>query len=773
MKNRNFDNEYFIQKKDDFVINEGKDRLFKINDNKGYNIIDIYQYNVFNDEKMRKFLPYNAYKRFKEIIKKGEKVDEILADEIAHGVKEWAISRGVTHFAHWFQPMTGLTAEKHESFLNIERDGTPINRFSGKNLIKSEPDASSFPSGGIRSTFEARGYTIWDTSSPMFIMENEKGGTLCIPSIFLSYNGDSLDKKTPLLRSMESLSKSACKILNYFNENPSRVYPVVGIEQEYFLVDKDFYYNREDLVFTGRTLFGKNPPKGQQLEDHYFGSIKERILNFMQEVEFELYKLGIPAKTRHNEVSPAQFEIAPIFEDVNIASDHNQLIMEILKKIAIRNNLIVLLHEKPFKGLNGSGKHNNWSLSDNKGNNLFDPGETPHQNLKFLLFLTSVIVAVYRYNDLLRASISTASNDYRLGGNEAPPSIISIFLGQKLSSIVECLVYSKRFDFTSKDIIDLGISKIPIISKDNTDRNRTSPFAFTGNKFEFRAVGSSQSVATPNFILNAAVSKVLEEFGQKIESKLGKKDIDFTKHIGNGNEFLIEKENIKFNETIMEIIIEGLRESKDILFEGDNYSPEWKEEAKRRKLFVVDNTPDALKAFLYPKNKDLLIKTNVLTEREIDARYNIKMERFIKSVELEAETMIHMIKTKILPVSFKYQKDLFDVIDKLQKLEDFSLILKLKEGDKSVNNKINYEIQFNYFLEYKNLVDNLLYSLEELEKEMDLLKTKENLEEKASICNSKIRNMMDNLRNIVDKLEERTEKDRWPIPTYYDLLYIN
>lgn len=732
------------------------------NTNKGFNIIDVYQYNVFNDEKMRKFLPYNAYKRFKEVQRSGEKVDEILADEIAHGVKEWALSRGVTHFAHWFQPMTGLTAEKHESFLSIEKDGTPINRFSGKNLIKSEPDASSFPSGGIRSTFEARGYTIWDTSSPMFIMESDNGGTLCIPSIFLSYNGDSLDKKTPLLRSMETLSKNACKLLKLFGEDIHKVYSVIGVEQEYFLIDKNYYYKREDLVFVGRTLFGMNPPKGQQLEDHYFGSIKDRILNFMQEVEYELYKLGIPAKTRHNEVSPAQFELAPIYEDANIANDHNQLIMEILKKVALRNNLVVLLHEKPFKGLNGSGKHNNWSLMDNKGNNLFEPGDTPYENLKFLIFLSSVIVGVYRYNDLLRASISTASNDYRLGGNEAPPAIISIFLGKTLSSIIECLINSKKYDFTQKDIIDLGLSKIPVISKDNTDRNRTSPLAFTGNKFEFRAVGSSQSVSTPNFVINAIIAKILDEFTNKITNKIGSNLEDIYKNNKFGND---ESYSNKFNKAVMETIIEGLRESKDILYEGDNYSKEWHNEAIKRKLFVVDNTPAALKAFTFEKNKELLISTNVFTEREIEARYNIKLERYIKYIELEAETMIHIVKTKVLPVCFNYQNDIFKVIERLNKLNSDYIIKELKDN-------LNYEIQFKYFLEYKLLVDKLIILIDKFEKKLKDLKEIENIEIKGDKCNSEIKPLMEEIRNVVDKLEEKTDKNKWPIPTYYDLLYL-
>lgn len=719
-----------------------------------YNILDVFEYNVFNDEKMRKYLPYNAYKKFKEITKKGENVDEVLADEIAHGVKEWAISRGVTHYAHWFQPMTGLTAEKHESFLNIERNGIPINRFSGKNLIKSEPDASTFPSGGIRSTFEARGYTLWDTSSPMFIMESQNGGTLCIPSIFLSYNGESLDKKTPLLRSIEALSKSACNLLRYFGEKKDRVFPVIGIEQEYFLIDKEYYYKREDIVFTGRTLFGSNPPKMQQLEDHYFGSIKDRVLNFMQEAEYELYKLGIPAKTRHNEVSPAQFELAPIYEEANIASDHNQLVMEVLKKVALRNNLVVLFHEKPFAKLNGSGKHNNWSLMDSDGENIFEPGNTPIKNIKFLTFLTAIVLAVYKYNDLIRASISSASNDCRLGGYEAPPSIISVFLGKYLSTIVDCLIYSKTFKFTDQDIIDLGIYKIPVITKDNTDRNRTSPFAFTGNKFEFRAVGSSQSVSTPNFVLNSAVSNVLNEFCIKLEKRIG---INTEENLKN-----IDKKS--FNETIMEIIIEGLRESKDILFEGDNYSNEWKNEAIKRKLLVVDNTVDALKVFKLEKNINLLVDAKVLTETEIEARYRIKLERYIKTIDLEAETLIHITKTKILPIVFSYENELLDLAKKILSFN--------KEKLENSKEKDFDDKQLEFFFRYKDLVDNTMKVLENFEKNLEKVREIENEEEKAKRYNDEIKAEMSNLRSLLDELEKLTSKKIWDIPSYYELLYL-
>ncbi len=703
-----------------------------------YEILDIFGENVFNEKAMLKYLPYSAHEKLKKIIKYGGVIDEQLAEEVAHGVKEWAIDKGATHYTHWFQPMTGLTAEKHDSFLSFDRDGQPIQRFSGKNLRQGEPDASSFPSGGIRATFEARGYTAWDPTSPIFIMESANGSTLCIPTIFLSYTGEALDKKTPLLRSIEAINKAALRILRIFkNTTATRIYSTVGPEQEYFLIDKAYYYRRPDLMLTARTLFGAPSPKGQQMEDHYFGSIRERILCFMQDAERELFKLGIPAKTRHNEVAPAQFEIAPIFEDSNIATDHNQLVMEVLKKTAAKYGLALLLHEKPFAGINGSGKHNNWSLSDSDGNNLLDPGKTPHENLQFLTFLVAIVEAVYKYADLIRASVATAGNDHRLGANEAPPAIISVYLGEQLTGILEAIESNKKIEYSDEQIIKLGISNLPVISKDTTDRNRTSPFAFTGNKFEFRAVGSSMSIATANMAINTAVANILDKFADEIEGKL--------------------KKGISLNKAVIEAIRNSIKESKPILFEGNNYSPEWEKEAEKRGLPNYKTTPEALKAWISKKNIEALTKFGILSEREIHSRYHIYLEQYSKIVNIEAETALMISKTMILPAVLKYQTEIARNLSSLSATAISNEFVKpnrtLLEG-------------------YSRKVSELHIKINILEKSLDEAQAIEDIEKQAETYCNVVLPAISDLRKVADMLEEETDDSFWPLPKYREMLFI-
>jgi len=697
---------------------------------RGKTITQIYGMNVFNEKNMEKFLSYKVFHSLQKIIKEGGVIDASLAEEVASGMKEWAISRGATHFTHWFHPLTGLTAEKHDSFLSFDRSGHPIERFSGSNLIQGEPDASSFPSGGLRSTFEARGYTAWDPSSPAFLVEGINGVTLCIPSLFLSYRGDALDKKTPLLRSMESLSIQAIRILRLFgNRSVTRVWTTVGPEQEYFLVDKEYFNRRPDLILTGRTLFGAKPPKGQEMEDHYFGSIRERVLAFMQEVDNELLKLGVPVKTRHNEVAPSQFEIAPIFEDSNIATDHNQIVMEVLRKVASKHNFAILLHEKPFAGINGSGKHNNWSLCDSDGNNLLDPGKTPHDNLQFLTFFISTIYAVYKYGDLLRASIASAGNDHRLGANEAPPAIISVFIGEQLTSILNNIETNKSPDYTDSAIIDLGLSKIPSINKDQTDRNRTSPFAFTGNKFEFRAVGSSQSIAPANYTLNTIVADVLKDVADKIESLI--------------------KSGKSLNQSVMEVLIPMIKESEPVRFEGNNYDPEWEKEAKKRGLPNKKTTPEAIADFMVKKNVEVFVRHNVLSEEEISSRYKILLEQYIKTVNIEAECALTIAKTMILPVCMKHQNNLL-----------------------SATSAINDKIQKELVNKYVALVSDFITKITELERAMDKKDSIEDEEKKAEFFCKEILPAMNRLRACADLLEEETDDSLWPLPKYREMLFV-
>ena len=592
---------------------------------------------TFGLAQMREKLPKDAYSHLIKTLDHGKKLPKETAEAIASAVKEWAVSKGVTHFCHWFQPMTGSTAEKHDAFISIQHANHSelrvIERFTGSQLIQGEPDASSFPSGGMRSTFEARGYTAWDPTSPLFIVEEDNGKTLCIPTVFFGYHGQALDNKTPLLRSNDSISTAAVEFLKLIGDvDVKRVSTTLGAEQEYFLIDKNFAALRPDLLMTGRTLLGSSSARGQQLEDHYFGSIPSRIKAYMQEVEFELYKLGIPVKTRHNEVAPSQFELAPIFEDMNIASDHNLLTMEVLKRVALKHGMVCLLHEKPFAGINGSGKHNNWSMANDKGENLLEPGNTPHQNIRFLAVLAVVLRAVHRNAAAMRAAIASPGNDHRLGANEAPPAIISVFLGSLLENILNSIEGGKALKATDEQIIDLGVNQIPNISKDYTDRNRTSPFAFTGNKFEFRAVGSSQNVAVPMSFLNAAVAESFAQCSAELRDLLKKK---------------------KRDEAVMELVRKVVKETKTIRFSGNGYSDEWKAEAKKRGLPILNTTPDALEVLKDKKLTQFLVDTKVLTREEIESRYHIAVERYVKTLDIEHTALLEMASTYVIPAMEK------------------------------------------------------------------------------------------------------------------------
>ena len=594
-------------------------------------IAEIYGQDVFNMETMRGYLPRPVYKKLLATIRKDEKLDPDIANEVAQAMMTWALEKGASHYTHWFQPLNGSTAEKHDSFVEVDPEGNLELKFSGKSLVQGEPDASSFPSGGLRATFEARGYTAWDPTSPAFIKRTDNGATLCIPTAFCSYKGQALDKKTPLLRSMTAVCRQAQRLLACFGgPEHIRVTANLGAEQEYFLVDKQLYALRPDLMMCGRTLFGNVPPKHQQMEDHYFGSIKDRVLEFMVDVDEALWKLGIPSKTRHNEVAPGQFEIAPIFESQNLAVDHNMLVMEVLRKTANKHDLVCLLHEKPFAGMNGSGKHNNWSMSTNTGYNLLDPGDDPATSAQFMLILTAVIKAVDEYADLLRISVASAGNDHRLGANEAPPAIISMFLGDELSAIVNAFEEEKEYCASEKHDLEIGVSVLPKFPKDNTDRNRTSPFAFTGNKFEFRSLGSSESIAEANVVINTIVAQSLKEFADELESA----------------------EN--FRETLHNLIVSNLRKHNRIIFNGNGYAPEWVEEAARRGLPNYVSTVDALPHMLDEKNIKLFTTFGVFTETEIRSRYEIKLENYAKVLNIEAETCLMMAEKEILPACMKF-----------------------------------------------------------------------------------------------------------------------
>jgi len=699
--------------------------------------------NSFNDKIMREKLPKEVYRKLRDTIRKGSKLDMSIADSVAHAMKEWAIEKGVTHFTHWFQPLTGLTAEKHDAFLEIDEGGIVVERFGAHQLVQGEPDASSFPSGGRRSTFEARGYTMWDASSPAFIMDSPKGGILCIPSVFISYNGEALDKKTPLLRSMEAIKKTGLRILRLFgNETATRVVTTIGTEQEYFLIDRSFFYLRPDLQITGRTLFGAQPPKGQQLEDHYFGSIKERVLAFMEDSETELYKLGIPAKTRHNEVAPHQYEIAPIYAEANIGADRNQLVMEVLRKVANRNGLALLLHEKPFAGINGSGKHNNWSLEDSEGNNLLDPGKTPEENLQFLIFLVATLRAVHRYGDLLRAAVATAGNDHRLGANEAPPAIMSVFLGERLNTILNDVKDGKSIQKAEDFLIDLGLSNLPSIMRDNTDRNRTSPFAFTGSKFEFRAIGSSASVSFANTVLNGAVAESLNLIADDIEKTL-KKETDF-------------------QVAVLKVLRKYIIETETIRFEGNNYDKYWEAEAEKRGLPNIKRTGYALDALTAEKNKTMLINQKIFSDSELNSAYHTKLEQYVKTLEIEAETLVNLVKTRIYPVAIDYQKQLTDAISGLHDLKETIS----SAGDTVLTNEVAMLNELN------TVLTDIFTSIKILSDTVEKGSAVTDLSEQAKFFADHIVDKIEAVRTHVDRLENITPDDLWSLPKYSEMLFI-
>ena len=690
--------------------------------------------NVFSDEVMRSRLPENVYRALRNTIKKGFALDPTIADVVAAAMKEWAMERGATHYTHWFQPMTGLTAEKHDSFLSPTDAGTAIAEFSGKELVRGEPDASSFPSGGIRATFEARGYTAWDPTSPAFILENPNGTTLCIPTAFCSWTGEALDKKTPLLRSMDAVSKQALRILKLFKSDASHVYATCGPEQEYFLIDKNFYYARPDLINAGRTLFGAKPPKGQEMEDHYFGAIPERVLACMLETELELYKLGVPVKTRHNEVAPSQYEMAPLFENANVATDHNMLIMETMKRVADRYGLQLLLHEKPFAGINGSGKHVNWSLSDDLGNNLLRPGDSPHENAQFLVFLAAVLVAVARHGDLLRLAVAHAGNDHRLGANEAPPAIVSVFLGDMLQDIVDQIEKGGAKSTKAGGTMQIGVSTLPTLPRDAGDRNRTSPFAFTGNKFEFRAVGSSQSIAGPNVVLNTIVAESLDEIANQLEAAV--------------------KAGKDLNAEIQAILPKLMAESKKVIFNGDNYSEAWHKEAGSRGLPNRKNTIDSVPDIISPKAVALFGKYGVLSERELHSRYEIYLENYKKTINIESGLTLQIANRQILPAALRYQGEVALSIAQLK-----------AAGVAAPKGQVD-------------LLNELTATIEELQKGISALaKVVEDHSGEDSLAHAKhsrdaVIPAMTTVRAAGDKLEGMVADDLWPLPTYQEMLFI-
>ena len=712
-----------------------------IPDSASSKITAIFNENVFTIKTAREFLSDEAYKSLVTSIRGGKKIDRIVANQIANGIRAWAESKGVTHYTHWFQPLTGTTAEKHDSFFTLKSDGTAIEEFDGAALIQQEPDASSFPSGGLRATFEARGYTAWDPSSPAFIIEIGKGKTLCIPTIFVSYTGESLDYKAPLLKALEALNKSAVDVCNYFDKNVTKVTATLGWEQEYFVIDEALVNARPDLVQCGRTVYGAAPAKGQQLEDHYFGSIPERVYAFMRDYEQEAYKLGIPLRTRHNEVAPAQFECAPIFEEVNIAVDHNTLLMDIMSRVAKRHKLVVLLHEKPFAGINGSGKHNNWSMATDTGVNLLAPGKTPKTNLMFLTFFVNIIKAVHDHADIMRAAIASAPNDHRLGANEAPPAIISVFVGQYLSKVlsdVETRVNTK-FDEQDEAILKLDLHRsIPELMLDNTDRNRTSPFAFTGNKFEFRAVGSSANCAISMTVLNTIMADTLKKF---------KIDVDA----------LIEKGDKK-EIAIMQVIQKYIVESKKVLFEGDGYSDEWHHEAERRGLPNLKTTPIALDAMITDKAKKLFESNGVYSHTELEARHEIELEKYIKKVQIEARIMGDLAINHILPNAIKYQNQLLENINGL----------KAAGLDES-----SYKSQLTILKSVSDHIQVIHTKVHEMVEARKIVNNIDNTRTKAIAYESQVKAaFFDDIRYHVDKLEHLVDDDIWTLPKYREMLFL-
>ncbi len=710
-------------------------------DIKGAKITGVFGENVFTQKTAREYLSDEAYKSLVTSIKGGKKIDRQVAGQIASGMRAWAESKGVTHFTHWFQPLTGSTAEKHDSFFTLKGDGTAIEEFEGAALIQQEPDASSFPNGGLRATFEARGYSAWDPSSPPFIIEIGNGKTLCIPTIFIAYTGESLDYKAPLMKAVEAVNKAAVNVCNYFDKNVTKVTPTLGWEQEYFVIDEALVNARPDLVQCGRTVFGFTPAKGQQLEDHYFGSIPERVYAFMRDFENESYKLGIPLRTRHNEVAPAQFECAPIFEEVNIAVDHNILLMDVMTRVAKRHHLVVLLHEKPFAGINGSGKHNNWSLATDTGVNLLAPGKTPKTNLMFLTFFVNTIKAVHDYADILRASIASASNDFRLGANEAPPAIISVFIGDYLTKVlndVESRVNSK-FDEQDEAILKLDLHKsIPELMIDNTDRNRTSPFAFTGNKFEFRAVGSTANCALPMTVLNTIVADTLNKFAKEVDALIEKGD----------------KKEI----AIMHVIQKYIVDSKKILFEGDGYSEAWHKEAEKRGLPNLKTTPVALDAMVTDKAKKVFLDNGIYSHSELEARHEIELEKYIKKVQIEARVMGDLATNHIIPASIKYQNEL---LKNVSLLREAALPEKLYKGQLTLLKDVSTHIQQVY--------DNV----HEMVEARKVANNIENSREKAIAYEAKVKaQYFDKIRYHVDKLEQLVDDELWTLPKYRELLFL-
>ena len=689
-------------------------------------IKDIFGSLVFNDETMKEMLSDETYSKLQECIKNKTSITLDIANEVAEAMKYWAIKHGCTHFTHWFQPMTGITAEKHDSFIGT-KNGELIMEFRGKELVKGEPDASSFPSGGVRATFEARGYTAWDPTSYAFI----KDKTLCIPTAFCSYTGEALDKKTPLLKSINALNIQAKRILKLFGKDVDNVCSTVGSEQEYFLIDKSVYKKRPDLVYTGRTLFGATASKGQELEDHYFGTIKERVQKFMEELDEELWKLGVYAKTEHNEVAPAQHELAPIFCETNLATDQNQLTMEMMKKIAAHHDMACLLHEKPFKGVNGSGKHNNWSLSTSTGENLLDPGETPEDNLQFLLFLTAVITAVDEYQDIMRMSVATAGNDHRLGANEAPPAIVSVFLGEELTGILDAIADGRTYSKRAKCFFEMGVDVLPKFIKDTTDRNRTSPFAFTGNKFEFRMPGSSLSIAGPNIIINTAVAEILCRFADTLEK------------------------STNFDQAVKDIIKENINDHKRIIFNGNSYDVSWEKEAAKRGLLNLRSAPEAIFQFKAQKNIDLFVKHNVFTPFEVKSRADIMLENYSKIIEIEATTMVEMVKKDILPAVTLYINDLMT-----------SLI-----NAKTLGLDMNMSAQKHILERLNNLYNSTVEKTEKLE-EVKIATTKiKEIDKQALSCRKKLFTAMEELRDDVDAMETITSSKYWPYPSYGEILF--
>ncbi len=683
---------------------------------------------VFDDKVMQERLSPENYALMKRTIRDGRSLHLSVANAVASAMKDWAVEKGATHYTHWFQPMTGITAEKHDSFISPDKNGRIIMEFSGKELIQGEPDASSFPSGGLRATFEARGYTAWDATSYAFI----KDGVLCIPTAFCSYSGDALDKKTPLLRSMEAINRQALRVLKLFGkEEVTSVKTTVGPEQEYFLVDREAFEKRKDLLYTGRTLFGAKPPKGQELEDHYFGVIKPRVQAFMKELDEELWQLGVLAKTEHNEAAPAQHELAPIFATANIAADHNQLTMEIMQKVAKKHDLVCLLHEKPFEGINGSGKHNNWSITTNTGSNLLEPGETPSENAQFLLFLCAVIKAVDEYQDLLRVSVASAGNDHRLGAHEAPPAVVSIFLGAELTEILEAIEKNQPYGAKEKELLRVGVHTLPKFPKDTTDRNRTSPFAFTGNKFEFRMLGSAASVSDTNTTLNTAVAEILRQFADELENAQD------------------------FEGSLQALIRRVITDHKRIIFNGNGYDDKWLAEAKERGLSNLTTTPDAMPRFIEEKSVNLFTSHKVYTEREIRSRYDIFLESYCKIIHIEGKTMLDMARKEILPAVSEYSQVLANTI--LSK--------------KAVSPAFTCVYEEEMLQKISSLTERAFLSVKTLEGKLSEMRAIEDITARSFYCKNRVLPEMSVLRAAADELEEMVSADYWPIPTYGDLLF--